>query len=287
MNNIGVNVQPQTVLPGEWERIRAAYPAGILAIIDWQEADDAIPGGLAFPKIGMWRFTQDPRRLGGWPHNFILDCQWAVFANEPDIEGWPEWYLDVCRAWRASGGKIVQPAWHYDHGQVSSVEYPYDAVSWHCYAGDFRNRDAVLARANGRPVFGTEYGVPNNQQRCLSDLTQAGVTETVFLFAWRWQGNSYAGYDLAGVTMDQPAAAPAQPATIYERQWRGLNPSIALNPDAAIFKYWLRWREMGETAPGIPCSDEQPYPDGGDGAVFQLFTGAVAIWTPANGVEWR
>lgn len=276
MNNIGINVQPLTVLPGEWAAIKRDYPAGILAIVDWPASLAALPIDA---NVTLWRFTQDPRGLPGWPIAQLARCRRAVFANEPDLEGWPVWYPSVCNAWKNAGGYVVRPARHIESAISTPVDPwiggSYDVESWHDYASDFHNRYQISWWNLIHPFIGTEYGRPNDQRRCLQDLSDAGITETVYLFAWRWQGNASAGYDLAGVTMDQPTQV--QPTDLYAGQWDATGKPR--NPEAAIYKSWLENRE----AVGVPIAGEQPQ---ANGTTVQFFSNAVAVWDGAK-VEWR
>jgi len=63
------------------------------------------------------------------------------------------------------------------------------------------NLAAVRARAAGRPVFVTEFGIAGQQQTCLQQMQALGVTEPTYLFAYRWRDNAAAGYDLSGVAL--------------------------------------------------------------------------------------
>ena len=186
-----------------------------LLICDWPEhvADTLDVLKAAGVKVGCWRWTQDPRGWPGWPGDYIKRCRWAVLGNEPDIEGWPSWYgSGVIKPWAAAGGSLVEPAWSDETKRTGNQGINYDAVSCHVYPLGLgaANLAAVRARAAGRPVFVTEFGVASQQQTCLQQMQALGVTEPTYLFAYRWRDNAASGYDLAGVAL-LPGNPPQSP----------------------------------------------------------------------------
>lgn len=169
---------------------------GAVVICDW----DAPALHLLKLPVKLWRYTQDPRQWLGWPAAYVKMCPAGVFANEPDLEGWPAWYGQAVAEWRQAGGLVAEPAWADEERRTADGE-TYDLVTAHCYSGDFRNLESARSRAGGRPVWLTEYARQGEQQRCLVDL--AGVPEPAALFIFpRWQGHIGEGYDLAGVIFD-------------------------------------------------------------------------------------
>ena len=69
---------------------------------------------------------------------------------------------------------------------------------------------------------------------------------------------------------------------LLDLQWKSYKPDVAVNVQAAIYKDWIAKREAGDRSLGVPTSDEFRI---GSTSV-QLFTNAVATWTPQTGVVW-
>jgi hypothetical protein len=206
---LGVNVQLQTLGMADVPDLRRFAGGGALLICDWEAH---LPETLAVldaagVPVGMWRWTEDPRGWQGWPAGYIARCPRALFANEPDLEGWPAWYDQAWPQWTAAGGILVEPAYHDDRARVV-LSPGYHATSAHCYAGDFANLGLVRSRAAGMPVFLTEYGREGQQRRCLTDLAAGGVTEDTYLYTYRARdAQAQPAYNLAGVAL-LPAPAP-------------------------------------------------------------------------------
>jgi N-acetyl-anhydromuramyl-L-alanine amidase AmpD len=225
MSERWVNVQPNGgILPGD----NLSAFDGALAILDWQEP---CTKGLTLLNIPVkcWRWTQNPVTWQGWPDNYVKQCPLAMFANEPDIEGFPPYYDDVCDRWVRAGGKLVAPAYSDEAKRAADERIGgiiYDYYTWHAYAGNFTNRDKLLARQFDKPIIGTEYGVAHNQNKCVSDLLQ--IPEPVAIFVWRWAGNSAAGYDVSSMGLEfvkggNVASAPKMTWIPSPNYWRGRN----------------------------------------------------------------
>lgn len=190
-----VNVQPNGgIVPGDSLK---AFD-GALAILDWEQPCKQGLALLDIP-VKLWRWTQDPREWAGWPQEYVAQCSLAMFANEPDLEGFPIWYDAVCNAWLAADGKLVAPAYSKESQRAALERKDYAYYSWHAYAGNFFNRDALIARKYGKPLLGTEYGRAKNQAACPTDLRY--IPEPVAIFIWRWHNNTEAGYDVAGASL--------------------------------------------------------------------------------------
>lgn len=280
---VWANVQDQALTDADLPGL-AAY-SGALLIAAWPDATAQTLARLdrAGCPVKLWRWVSDPRGWPGWPRNYIARCPWAVFANEPDQEGPPPaWYGPVVDIWHAVNGLLVEPAWSDERKRRSDGwDNRYSAVSWHCYAGDFANRVAVLARANGRPVYGTEYGRPHAQQQCLIDLAAAGVSEPTALFAYPvWQGNASAGYDLRGVALT-PLPPPPKGPTVPTPA-----PILRLPQQPGSLDCWIKCIEEFFLRYGHVLTDDlvfaaakgHPRPAGGEAATFaEVKQGIAAI----------
>ncbi len=202
-----INVQPQALFPTDLDDV--ARFDGAVVICDWPDrmADAIAILAAARVPIQLWRFTQNPTALPGWPGVLRDVCDLAVFANEPDLtdqaDARPPWQRAAQDAWKAAGGRVAEPAW-LDESTYRSYGEQYDVVTAHCYAGDWSNLQAVRKRAGSQPVIVTEYARAHAMERCAIDVDEAGVKEPVALFAYRWDGHQNAGYDLAGVMLDEP-----------------------------------------------------------------------------------
>lgn len=176
--NIGVNiVERYTTSPTITQYNKALF------IINW-----TLPNIKDLPiSVGCWRFLNDPKGVFGneWISFFLPHCKMALFANEPDLEGWTDWSIITAGEWQQAGGLAVEPARHSEQTYQPTL-FKYDAVSWHSYANDFTNRDIVTKRANGRTIIGTEYANPGDQRTALSSIIREGIPEQVYLFAWEW-----------------------------------------------------------------------------------------------------
>lgn len=190
-----VNVQPNGgILPGDSLK---AFD-GALAILDWEQPCKQGLSLLDIP-VKLWRWTQDPRQWSGWPQQYVSQCPLAMFANEPDLEGFPTWYDAACNAWLAADGELAAPAYSKESERAVFERKDYAYYTWHAYAGYFANREALIARKYGKPLIGTEYGRANNQAACPTDLQY--ISEPVAIFIWRWHNNANAGYDVAGMPL--------------------------------------------------------------------------------------
>lgn len=205
-----VNVQAGNLQPVDVDGLKEY--SGVILIAAWaNDVTETLPLlDKAGVPIACWRFVgPNPMGWEGWPGAYIARQPLALFANEPDLEGWPNWYAAACDAWHQAGGKIARPPQHDESKwQPDTWDGDYDAYTWHCYAGDFTNRDAVrlfAARTQVITIFGSEYARQGEQSRCLTDLAAAGVTEPAALFIYpTWQGHEGQGFDLRGVTFDTP-----------------------------------------------------------------------------------
>jgi hypothetical protein len=175
---------------------------GILLVCDWPAYIDATLAALKAYRVPivLWRFTTNPLALPGFPATYLAHCKYAVFANEPDIEGpLPPYYQQVYHIWAAAGGKVVAPAYS-DDSKYAPDGYTYDVYSAHCYEGIFRNYEHVLLRAFGKPVWITEYARRYHQETVLADLGPLAAKSALFTWQWKAPGNQ-PGYDLAGVRL--------------------------------------------------------------------------------------
>jgi len=215
---LGVNVQLGAVTMSDVNDLRR-FTGGALVIVDWPEH---VPGTLAVLDaagvgVGCWRFVTDPRGWPGWPGDYLKRCPWAVFANEPDVEGWSGWYgSGVIKPWATVGGLLVEPAWSDEAKRPGNQGINYDAISAHVYplGRGTANLAAVRARAGGRPVFVTEAGVEHDQPSILQRLAALGAGDLpTYLYSYRARdAMAMPGYDVAGVAL-LPAATPAQNPT--------------------------------------------------------------------------
>ena len=201
---------------------------GVLWCVNWLR-----PYTKLCPKpVTLWRFLNDPEKtvMGEWTAHYLPECNLAVFANEPDIEGaYPGWYDERVAEWQKAGGKVVEPAYH-DERNYKPDSIAYDVRSWHCYAGDFSNRDALITRSGGTPIIGTEYARPGNQVECLRDLQD--IPEQVYLFAWEWpQYAPNPAYTLRGVTLTPTRKEPAMSGNVVIQAG---HVNIASNIDAGL-----------------------------------------------------
>lgn len=208
----GVNVQLQTVTMADAPDL-ARFGAA-LVIADWSEHvwDTVAVLNAAKVPVGLWRFTQDPRGWPGWPGDYLKRCDLAVFANEPDIEGWPDWYSAAVYAWYYAKGRIVSPAWS-DESKRTQIPGPFlttgveSVLSAHVYplGRGAANLAAVRQWANGGLVIVTEFGIAGQQQTCLQQLAALGVTEPTWLYSYRARdAQAQPQYNLAGVALTPP-----------------------------------------------------------------------------------
>ncbi|MHB8409851.1 MAG: hypothetical protein ACYDHY_17490 [Acidiferrobacterales bacterium] len=271
--NPGINVQLQALTPADVPDLRR-FTGGALVIADWPEH---VPETLAVLEaagvaVGMWRFTQDPRGWPGWPADYLKRCVWAVLANEPDIEGKaPGWYNDAIEAWGYAGGKPVEPAWSDEDARYNDGIH-YAAVSAHVYPLGLgaANLAAVRARAAGRPVYVTEFGIAGQQQTCLQQMAALGITEPTYLYSYRARdAQAQPQYDLAGValmpvTTPQPPKEPPMPMPELNQGWSMACHSYAVaecfdDAGAYVSPFDVYAQGMGEplVLPGRPASFDQ------------------------------
>lgn len=199
--NRWIAVQPRVTQDAEAADLQRWEAAQV--ICDWPAATHALLGVLdrAGLPVGMWRWTQNPIPWPGFPGAYLARSRLAQFWNEPDVEGqYPDWYEQACLTWRQSGGLLIRPANSDESRGGNQGALAYDVLGAHCYAGDFANLALVRAGAAGRRVIVTEYGHAHRQAACLREV--AHLDETVVIFCHRWEGNAQAGYDTAGVTLD-------------------------------------------------------------------------------------
>ncbi len=205
----GIVVQTKSNLDGI-ERFAWCIP-----IMSWHDESIALVRALQAKgiQIDCWRFCEDPTTWDEFGELMEI-CKAAVFANEPDLEGWPSWYSQAAGAWRNSGGELVEPAWHDEQHRNAypdpSPEY-YDVVTAHCYSGNFDNWHEAIGRAAGRPVVMSEYAHHKSQAQCLQELAAGGIpANKTALFIQQWVGGQ-AGFDLIGVDLAQPEGEPPVP----------------------------------------------------------------------------
>lgn len=272
-----INVQPNLTAADVPDLRRFG---GALCILDWP--GPALTEMLATldaagVPVRLWRWTEDPSGWTGWPGAYLRRCDLAVAANEPDIEGMPDWYGAVTARWRAAGGKVAEPAWHDERSRDRAVAA--DVLTAHCYSGDFRNLAAVRARAGGLPILVTEYAHQGEQRRCLTELAAASITEPTAIFIYRWQGHAADGYDVAGVQFDPPAPTKGLSVTITPA------PAYAFQQAPGSLDCWVRnfQRFISRYAPwGLPIPDldtafqfgkghsrPEPYGEAADFATFR------------------
>lgn len=85
---------------------------------------------------------------------------------------------------------------------VLSTQRQYDAVSAHVYplGQGAVNLASVRARAHGRPVFVSEYGVAGQQRTCLQRLAASSISEATFIYTYRARdAEAQPAYDVAGI----------------------------------------------------------------------------------------
>ena len=117
--------------------------------------------------VELWRFAADPTAYAGWPRRYLTVCRLAVFADRPDLHGFPLWYGRACARWLNAGGSVAEPAWAdeanrllgFKAGPLAGKPWRYDAVLWRPLNGaPLRNRDAAAHRAPGSPLIGESRG---------------------------------------------------------------------------------------------------------------------------------
>lgn len=205
----GINVQLGTLRQSDIPDLRRFDSC--LLIVDWPEhlPDTLAVLDAAGVAVGLWRFTQDPRGWSGWPGEYVKRCDLALFANEPDVEGWPDWYSRAVYAWYYAKGRTVSPAWS-DESKRQQVPGPAvttgveSVLSAHVYplGRGAANLAAVRAWANGGPVLVTEFGIAGQQATCLQKMAAMGVTEPTYLYSYRARdAQAQPQYDLAGVEL--------------------------------------------------------------------------------------
>lgn len=291
-----INCQDGAIAPSDATDLARFGSALVICAWTPPTATLAVLASAGVP-VGLFRFTQDPRNLAGWPGVYLARCRLALFANEPDLEGWPGWYADVYYAWFHAGGLVVEEAWSDEaqraatlarggppvtRGGVTTV------VSAHVYpkGRGAANLAAVRARAAGLPIWLTEAGDATAPGQILPELAALGVTtEPVFLYTYRAKDEAaQPAYNLAGVPL---APAPPEGASVPSPA-----PILRLPQQPGSLDCWIKCIEEFFLRYGHVLTDDlvfaaakdRPRPAGGEAATFAEVKRAIAAIAQELGV---